>query len=363
MHGSIRGLAGSSLLVVGLAMLGLSVSTGVGGCPQPVGTGGIDFALPPAGTHFSLAVNNNAGDMQFGSFVNYLSFDTADSSVSSSIPQVVSVSTTSPPEIDGTEAPGEWSGSATTIALSQITTFAKYDGINPPGVSSVSVRSMYDDLHIYFLLSWADATESFEKDKLAFDATAGTWSKSGNEDRFYFHFPITGFSGTEFADRGGCATFCHYDETAPNGKGYMFTGASDELVDTWQWKASRSNPVGFIHDKHLIYQPSPASGRKGDQGLNSYLENKIQGSGFPHYMHVTDPNANAAYPSFEWEMAPFDTTAVFADGATIPGVFLRNPIGSNADVFAYGSYTGSGWVVEVMRARNTGNGDDHQFLP
>ncbi len=334
------------------------------GSEGPVGADGEDLtALPPAGTYFSLAVNNNGGDMQFGSFVNYLSFDTADQSVSSSIPQIVSVATGSPPKIDGVQASGEWSGSAVTVTLDQITTFEKYDGINPPGVSSVSVRSMYDELYVYFLLSWSDATESDTKSQLTYDAGTATWSSSGNEDRFYFHFPITGFPGTAFADDAGCAAFCHYDESAPNGKGYMYTGAADQLVDAWQWKASRANPIGYVHDKHLIYKASAGSGRKGDQGLDTYVENKIQGSGFPNYMHVTDPNANAPYHQFVWDMVPFDQSATFSDGATIPGVFLRYPTGSGSDVITKGVYTGTGWVVEVMRLRNTGNGDDYQFMP
>jgi hypothetical protein len=80
-------------------------------------------------------------------------------------------------------------------------------------------------------------------------------------------------------------------------------------------------------------------------------------------MHANDPNANAGYPSMVTDMVSFDPYAVFADGATIPGVFLQTPTGSNADVIAVGKHTGSGWLVEVKRLLNTGNGDDHQFLP
>jgi len=352
-----------ALSVLGIMSIGLWLlnCTGKEG---PAGPDGKDLTtLPPAGTYFSLAVNNNGGDMQFGSFVNYLAFDAADPSVAPATPQIVSVATASPPKIDGIQAPGEWSGSAVTVTLSRITEFLKYDGINPPGVTSVSVRSMYDEQYIYFLLSWSDATESLTKSQLTYDAGTTTWSSSGNEDRFYFHFPISGFASTAFATGNGCEAFCHYDESAPNGKGYMYTGASDQLVDAWQWKSSRANPVGYVHDKHLVYQAAASSGRKGDQGLDTYVENKIQGSGFPNYMHVTDPNANAPYHQFVWDMVPFDVSAAFSDGATIPGVFLRYPTGSNADVTTKGVYTGTGWMVEVMRLRNTGNGDDYQFLP
>ncbi len=347
---------------------------GVAGLDGVDGVDGVDLTeLPPVGTYFSLAVNNNAGDMQFGSFVNYLSFDTVNTGVFSTIPQIVSVKTETPPEIDGSAASGEWSGSGTTITLDRMEDFLKYDGISPAGVTSVNVSSMYDDTYLYFKLSWSDADESDEKDKLAYDFSSDSWSKSGNEDRFYFMFPITGYSGTDFADGNGCEAFCHYDENSENGKGYMFTEVAGQLVDTWQWKATRSNPVGYIHDKHLIYQdvaafdvsadkPKSFSGRKGDQGLDTYVENKIQSDGFPLYMHAKDPDASAGYPSFVWDMVPFDTSASFSDAATIPGVFLRYPTGSGSDVVAYGKHNGSGWLVEVRRARNTGNGDDHQFV-
>ncbi|MCH8069045.1 MAG: hypothetical protein IID16_07265 [Candidatus Marinimicrobia bacterium] len=105
------------------------------------GTDGIDATgLPPAGTFFSLAVNNNAGDMQFGSFVNYLAFDSEDADVTTNYPdapQVVSYETPLPPEIDGSEAEGEWIGSGTVITLERITDFEKYDGQDPVGVTSV----------------------------------------------------------------------------------------------------------------------------------------------------------------------------------------------------------------------------------
>lgn len=346
--------------------------------PQgPAGTDGSDgideTGLPPAGTFFSIAVNNNAGDMQFGSFVNYLAFDSAEAEITtnySEAPQVVSYKTPLPPEIDGSEAEGEWIGSGTTISLEQIEDYEKYDGIDPPGVTSVQVKAMYDESYVYFQLSWSDADESDEKDKLEYSSSTG-WGKSGNEDRFYFQWPITGYPDTDFADGNGCDAFCHYDEDAANGKGYMFTEFPDQLVDTWQWKASRANPVGYVHDKHLIYQDSTNlvdtstkwSGRKGDQGNDPYIENKIQSSGFPNYMHVSDPDADAGYPSFDYEMVPFDTNATFSDGATIPGVFLRDPNGSGADVLTKGVYSDGGWFVEVKRLRNTGHGDDYQFLP
>ena len=335
------------------------------------GTAGIDATdLPPAGTYFSVAVNNNAGDMQFGSFVNFLAFDAVDADVATNVQQVVSYETPLPPEIDGSEAEGEWIGSGTTISLEQLTDFEKYDGLDPVGVTSVKVKAMYDESYVYFQLSWSDADESDEKSKLTY-STADGWSSSGNEDRFYFMWPITGYPDTEFADGNGCDAFCHYDENAANGKGYMFTEFPDQLVDTWQWKATRGNPVGFVHDKHLIYQDvanlsdltKKWSGRKGDQGNDPYIENKIQSSGLPNYMHITDPDGNAGYPSFDYEMVPFDESATFSDGATIPGVFLRDPNGSGADVLTKGVYSNGGWFVEVKRLRNTGNGDDHQFLP
>ena len=361
-----------------LAVLAFQFCEGPAGPAGADGTDGADgidaTGLAPAGTYFSIAVNNNAGDMQHGSFVNYLAFSDTDATVTgTTIPQVLSLYTTTPPEIDGQEVTGEWSATAANIALERITDFEKYDGISPVGVTSVSVKSMFDEMYIYFQLSWTDAENHYQKDKLTYDATTG-WDKDGNEDRFYFMFPINGFSGSDFADGSGCEAFCHYDETSANGKGYMFTENSGQLVDTWQWKAARSNPIGFIHDKHLIYSDSVAfgasvekpksfSGRKGDQGQDMYVENKIQSNGFPAYMHENDPGANASYPSFVQDFVAFDTTATFSDGATIPGLFLRVPTGSNADVAAQGTHTGSGWFVEVRRPRNTGFGDDHQFLP
>ncbi len=354
-------------IIASLAVLTFQVCEGPAG---PAGTAGIDgtdgidaTGLAPAGTYFSLAVNNNAGDMQFGSFVNYLAFSDTDATVAgTTIPQVLSVETVVPPEIDGSLASGEWSGTATTITLERINAFKKYDGVDPVGVTSVSVQSMFDESYIYFQLSWDDAVVHDEKSKLSFDSTTATWSSSGNEDRFYFMFPITGYEGSDYADGNGCEAFCHYDETASNGKGYMYTELAGQLVDTWQWKASRGNPVGFIHDKHLIYQSSAASGRKGDQGQSAYVENKVQSNGLPKYMHEDDPNANAGYPAAAEDFVAFDASVIFDDGATIPGVFLHTPTGSNADVVGVGTHTGSGWIVEVKRARNTGSGDDHQFV-
>ncbi|MBW2459700.1 MAG: hypothetical protein JRI68_34740 [Deltaproteobacteria bacterium] len=51
----------------------------------------------------------------------------------------------------------------------------------------------------------------------------------------------------------------------------------------------------------------------------------------------------------------------WTNGDTIPGVINRVPTGSRGDVIAVGKFTTDTWVLEIKRARNTGNGDDVVF--
>jgi mono/diheme cytochrome c family protein len=55
----------------------------------------------------------------------------------------------------------------------------------------------------------------------------------------------------------------------------------------------------------------------------------------------------------------------FAKGDTIPYSISRPSTGSRGDVTAHATYDDKSyrWTLEIKRARNTGDGNDYQFVP
>ncbi|MEP0813968.1 MAG: PKD domain-containing protein [bacterium] len=81
-------------------------------------------------------------------------------------------------------------------------------------IAPFELKSVYDDDELLIWASWPDETEDAEGE--AWTYSAGNWTKSGNEDRFFIQFPIVdgpGRGGKTFAE-AGCTTTCH--RTTPN---------------------------------------------------------------------------------------------------------------------------------------------------
>ncbi|MFQ6089707.1 MAG: ethylbenzene dehydrogenase-related protein, partial [Candidatus Methanofastidiosia archaeon] len=179
--------------------------------------------------------------------------------------------------------------------------------------------------------------------------------QSGNEDRIAFMFEITPVEGFR---TNGCYVNCHSDG--------MYTNADGEKMDTWHWKAHRTNPLGYADDKYLDNQIGDDGGRHGDskgEGNLSYSKNRTEDKSKPKYMQNPSIHAKDERFLLKDEAIEIKDYSIFKKGDTVPGYLLARPKGSRGDVNAVGKWSNGTWTVEFSRKLNTGNPDDVVFSP
>lgn len=138
------------------------------------------------------------------------------------------------------------------------------------------------------------------------------------------------------------------------------------FLDLWHWRAARSNPVGFADDQFIT------AGRLSDSGRGAYATNWDGGKKQPRVMF--DPAKNGGAKALKWEdviggkiaqgavhglseevSAPFDPSAAWQEGDTIPRRMLRAPQASRADIAVSGKalWADGIWEVTLRRKMNT----------
>ncbi len=334
---------------------------GVDGMDGADGTNGVDgmdgedARFPdPVDTSFSFAVTNDGHD-HAGMNVLTLDFDgTAPSGM-----VVVSSRVTTPPRIDGVDGgTDEWGTYESVVVFD--------GGESGNGITGATLRSVYNDQWIYFFAQWQETDDAVSGNVVGrtdtrrtytYDATAGTWSRAGDEDRAFFIFPVVDATDpSEAFATGGCASACHAVED-------VMRAPAGAIWDVWHWKAARTGPTGTLDDKWWDDNGGTGSGRHSDYGMSAYWQPGT--ADMPAFMpYDIDPTTPTnRYPAWVWEAEPFDATLPWADGSTLPGVFNRLPTGSRADVVTMAGWdeATSTWTLEIMRLRFTGNGDDVSF--
>jgi len=326
---------------------GAAGADGAAGAAGADGMDGVDATVPdPVDTSFSFAVTNNSGGTHRGMDVLTLDFDGAAASGTT----VVSTRVTQPPRIDGRDGgeTAEWGGFGSDVTFDA--------GTAANGITGATLRSVYNDQYIYFFAQWTETTgdgatvgASTTRRQYAYDGSV--WSRTGNEDRAFFAFPI---DDAAFAT-GGCTSACH---------GTTMAAPTDAIWDVWHWKASRTGPTHTVDDKWWddgTFAGTPNNGRNSDEGMSAYWE---PGSGTAPAWMPADIVAGAGaydYPVWVWEVVPFDSSLSWASGDSFPGVINRIPTGSRGDTTAVARFDTDTWTLEIKRARWTGSGDDVQF--
>ncbi|MHC4816556.1 MAG: ethylbenzene dehydrogenase-related protein, partial [Planctomycetota bacterium] len=318
-------------------------------------TGNADDARFEVGvnTHFAIAVTDNSGGTHNGANVVDLLWSGTPGSATVVVGDLATLGEAAP-AIDGDASDAAW-----TAAPVSSLGFGPQSGDN--GVTGATVQAAYLDEFIYFRVTWTDptATENIHRKRWTYDGAM--WSRnSENEDRLYFMFDINGATGTATAgsmagtttpfQNNGCAMSCH-------GDGVMRTDFG--RVDTWHWKATRTDPSGYLDDKHMVAASPSDDGRKPDQGAAAYFDN-LNGVGTePAYRSARGFQAS---PDFlfmladESDFAEAKTNdAGFAAGDFLPGYVQRFPRNSRADVTTRGVFQSGQWTVEFCRALDSGN--------
>jgi Ethylbenzene dehydrogenase len=136
--------------------------------------------------------------------------------------------------------------------------------------------------------------------------------------------------------------------------------SAGKFLELWQWRAARSNGVGYASDDWVLEY------RNGDAGRSPFFNPPK-----PQFMYDEKITGFRAIPESQLQArmgqaaliekknaVALDPNAKFAVGDLLPQYLLREPEGSAADIQAFGRYVGGHWVVELRRKLDTGQPDD-----
>lgn len=242
-----------------------------------------------------------------------------------------------------------------------------YDGMQE---TTVELRSVYDQEHIYFLLRYPDPTHSLERFPWV-KQQDGSWKQMKNKDQTkhentYYEDKVSmiwDINQKGFAKKG-CDKSCHITEDGML-KGVKDTSAGrhftkpGETLDMWHWKSARTNPVGQMDDQFINSDRSESKswGRHGDTKTGGgYINNHNADKSAPAYMNPQPNDENRYWVMDETKVKFVDN---FQPGDVIGGIVAKPFEGPRADLNARGEWKDGYWTLEIKRALVT-NGENSQ---
>jgi len=238
-----------------------------------------------------------------------------------------------------------------------------YQGIQE---TDVTIKSLYDNQYVYFLVQYADPTKSIQRFPWQ-KQKDGQWKQLKDkdqvghsniyyEDKFAFLWEI---NAPGFAKKG-CDIACHLPND--DGKiagidqkgmtaGRKYTRRAGETIDMWHWKSVRMNPVGVIDDQFIDDVKDPQVnanwGRHGDaKKSGGYVDNINQDKSAPAFMNRSQDGLN------DFTITPSQKTAFvdsFKTGDLIPAIVSEPFTGSRGDIWARGVWNNGIWTIEIKR--------------
>ena len=278
---------------------------------------------------------------------------------------LVAVPAAGAPVLDGQGSDAAW---AAAPELTVETTGGANDS-----AARVSIRSVYDNQRVYFLISWEDPTNSWLRNPWekqpdgSWKRLAGAENKGSDENEFYedklaLLWPIND-SIADF-DSEGCGTACHLGEGGDEKPlGSMHTNRRRELADLWNWKAWRNiaqvddlymNSDNYRDDYWAGFQSDPSDG-------GGYSNNVTNDKDLPAYM-PPGGGERSGWPGYIY--APEKVTlddSLFTPGDRLPSVIAEPFLGDRGDIAASWTYENGRWTMEISRALVTGSDYDVQF--
>ena len=282
---------------------------------------------------------------------------------------LVAAKVAAPPALDGNANDPAWA-SARPITV-KLTDGANFGG---KGETTATLKAVYSGDMVYFLVQYADPTESKRRGPMQKQAD-GSWKKlvdpanKGGDDNVYYEdkWAIIWNSGNSIAgwDQSGCGVACHAGEP---GKPYgnKYTAKDGELGDMWHMKGMRTAPLGNVDDQYLDHtrydaKASPNAGRKSDPGGPEYANMKVV-NGKPEFMNkdAKPGNAGGLFYVVEGTQVPFDDSK-FKAGDEVASYLIYPLKGDRADIKVANQYANGMWTSEVARKLTTGSKFDVQF--
>lgn len=187
---------------------------------------------------------------------------------------------------------------------------------------SISIKSVYTDEEIFFLVTFPDPDESRRH-------KTWVWNPA---QKFYEMGP----------DREDCFVFKWNMEDRPVDLSVYADNAY--LADIWYWKADRTDPVGYADDK--FHRLSLEYNEKSAELLSN--------SGKKTYLLRSGDAGESSYTN---------TLYVDNEQQEMPHFSHKIPTLSRADVRAKGEWSEGVWALEFSRKLLTGYNDDIQFEP
>lgn len=186
----------------------------------------------------------------------------------------------------------------------------------------MTLKAVYTDSEIFFLVSYPDADRS---------DTHKTWEWD-KDDEMYKTGP----------DREDAFVFkWNMEDRLVD---LSLKSEDDYKSDIWFWKSCRTDPVGYSDDKLDMvssFEIKNSMVLTGKNGKKMYLlRNKDGGT-----------------------TAFTDTLYTDYINDQMPGFTVAEPTGSSADIKAKGVWAEGKWTIEFRRALKTGNDDDIQLDP
>jgi len=240
----------------------------------------------------------------------------------------------------------------------------------PKGTTEVTLRALYTADTAYFLVQYADPTQSFRRSPWQKQAD-GSWTKlkdpddKGGDNNLYYEDKFGWIWNISFPDfeKKGCLAACHTGEGKPYGNKY--TAKAGERLDMWHWKGVRTGSVGQTDDQYVDntrYDAEKAkeAGRKSDPKTGGgYADNVAVDKKGPQFALKGNKPA-PPYWLLEGEKEPFDS-AKYKAGDEVPGIIVAPFTGDRGEVPTQAVWKDGIWTLEIARKLQTGSEFDVQF--
>jgi hypothetical protein len=238
------------------------------------------------------------------------------------------------------------------------------------GSHTVTIKSVYTDDTVYFLVSYDDPTESMQRAPWQLQDD-GTWVKlkdpddTGGDNNLYYEDKLAMIWNINVAkfETLGCFVGCHTDDGSGKAFGNKYWKNAGEIADLWHWKSIRM--VNQADDQYVDSTPydkdnAPEAGRHSDpKDSGGYTDNYNEDKTLPAFAR---PGNEPAPPYFilDEEKVPFDPAA-YEPGDEVPGIIVSEITGDRGDISVAWVYADGGYTLEISRALVTGSEFDVQF--
>jgi hypothetical protein len=300
------------------------------------------------------------------------------------------------PVLDGDVSDAVWrSARPITVLTNQ---GGNFDG---KGTSEVEIRAVHDGETVYFSFVWSDPTRSLKhlpliKKKDGWYVVQDNYDV-GDEHGYHedkFSVLLTNSAALLAGDRTFHAGRAPIEgkPASLSGRGLHYT-TNGEIVDVWQWHATRGGLLGFVDDgyfgppaepsKNEVAGRSPYKGGfAADPGTANFEDNfeqrgpegyhgPVRPKRLPRDWRVTwaamgrvevNPDVSESDGARWWmtedESLPYspELEARYPVNAVIPGVIIRGQYtGDRADVRGAARWAAGRWALEVARRLDTGS--------